>query len=209
MAWPKGEPVALRGARVALDPLSLDHERALQAVVREDDLWKSPYTVVPHPWEVRNYIESALRARDRGAVLPFAVRVIASGRIVGTGRFQFMVPYHRKLQIGSAWIAKSWQGKYVALEGALTGLAYAFEVLRAVRVEFVLDPENKASRRLVKRLGAKEEGLLRNHLTLPNGRVHDSIIFSIVDHEWPEVRSSIQHRLATLFPEPSANLLTA
>ena len=113
-----------------------------------------------------------------------------------------MIPRHRKLQIGSVWVARSWQGKYVAPEAALTSLTYAFEVLRTVRVEFILDPGNRASRKLLARLGASEEGVLRNHLIMPDGRVRDSIICSILEREWPAVKSSMQRRLAALFAEP-------
>jgi len=192
--WPKGEAVALSGPRVALDPLSLDHEEALRAVVMEGDLWKIPVTVVPHPDRVRQYIESALRARDRGTDLPWVMRVIATGQVVGTRRFQFMNPKHRKLQVGSMWIAKSWQRSFVASETGLITLTYAFEVLRVVRVEYIFDPNNQASRAGLEGVGVKEEGVLRNHLVMPDGRVRDSVICSLIDREWPAAKKFLQQR---------------
>ncbi len=199
-------PVTLEGQHVRLEPLSLEHEGPLIAAASDGELWKSTVTIVPSsPAKMIDYIQAALNGQAQGRELPFVIirksgpgvpPVKTSGEIVGTTRFYEIRPHDRAVAIGYTWLAKSAQRTVVNTESKLLMFAHAFENWRCNRVELITDVLNQQSRAAILRLGAKQEGVLRKHLILPSGRVRDSVIFSIIADEWPEVKARLMAKLA-------------
>lgn len=190
------DPVTLEGEHVRLEPLSLAHEAALVAAAADGELWNSIVTVVPTPETMAGYITAALDAQEQGRELPFAIRRKSTGRIVGTTRFYFIEREYRTAEIGYTWLAASVQRSEVNTESKLLLLTHAFEHWRCIRVALVTDILNQQSQRAILRLGAKQEGILRNHMLMPDGRYRDSVLFSIIESEWPEVKARLIARLA-------------
>ena len=198
-------PVTLEGKHVRLEPLSQAHEEALIAAASDGELWKSTVTIVPSsPAKMIDYIHAALNGQAQGRELPFVVirksgpgvpLVKTSGQVVGTTRFYEIRPNDRAVAIGYTWLSKSAQRTAVNSESKLLLLTHAFEHWRCNRVELITDVLNEQSRAAILRLGAKEEGVLRKHLILPSGRLRDSVIFSIIAEEWPEVRTRLTAKL--------------
>jgi RimJ/RimL family protein N-acetyltransferase len=141
------------------------------------------------------YIASALEAQAQGRELPFVIIRKSSSQVVGSTRFYDIDRDHRRVEIGYTWLAASAQRTVVNTEAKLLLLTYAFEVLRCIRVAFLTDVLNQQSRTAILRLGAKEEGVLRNHMIMPNGRYRDSLCFSIIETEWPEVKARLEAKL--------------
>ncbi len=199
-------PVTLEGQHVRLEPLLLEHEGALIAAASDGELWKSTVTIVPSsPAKMIDYIQAALNCQAQGKELPFVIirksgpgvpPVKTSGEIVGTTRFYEIRPHDRAVAIGYTWLAKSAQRTVVNTETKLLTLAHAFDNWRCNRVELITDVLNQQSRAAILRLGAKQEGILRKHLILPSGRIRDSVIFSIIAEEWPEVKARLMAKLA-------------
>ncbi|MGB2868110.1 MAG: GNAT family protein [Bacteroidota bacterium] len=146
---------------------------------------------------MRQYIETALSERDAGKSLPFITIEKNSGKAVGSSRYGNIALEHRRLEIGWTWIAPEWQRTAVNTEAKLLMLTHAFEQLHCIRVEFKTDSLNERSQKALKRIGAKEEGIFRNHMITPGGRIRHSVYFSITDAEWPEVKRSLEAKLAT------------
>jgi RimJ/RimL family protein N-acetyltransferase len=190
------KPVTLEGKRVRLSPLSLDHFDQLCAIGLDEDLWRVSRTVLRTPEDVHGYIESALADKDRGVSLPFATIDKNSGDVVGSTRFGNIERTHRRLEIGWTWIARKWQRSHVNTEAKFLMLEHAFEVLHCIRVEFKADSTNLRSRKAIVRIGAKEEGTLRNHMIAPGGRITHSVYYSILDSEWPEVRKNLSQKIS-------------
>jgi len=182
----------LKGDRVTLEPLSRDHVPALQDAVRDGELWTLWYATVPTPEAVAAYVDKALALREAGQAIPFAVRD-ASGAVVGSTRFGDIEAAHRRVQIGWTWYAKRVQRTGINTEAKALMLAHAFETLGCGRVEFRTHFMNHASRAAIARLGAKEEGVLRNHMRMPDGSWRDTVVFSVTDAEWPAVRNHLRH----------------
>jgi RimJ/RimL family protein N-acetyltransferase len=185
----------LKGRYVTLEPLSRDHVPALQDAVRDGELWRLWYTSIPDPEGMAAYVDKALALRDAGQAIPFAVRD-ASGAVVGSTRFGNIEAEHRRVQIGWTWYAKRAQRTGLNTEAKALLLAHAFEVIGCGRVEFFTHLMNHASRAAIARLGAKEEGVLRNHMRVPDGSWRDTVVFSIIDGEWPAVRAHLRHLMA-------------
>ncbi len=200
----KLDPVTLEGRYVRLVPLAREHLPALWEVAREPELWRLTMAQVRTEDDLRRYVESALAARDAGAALPFATTLAASGRVVGSTRFHAAEPQHRRVEIGWTWVGVPWQRTPVNTEAKLLMLTHAFETLGCLRVELKTDALNEKSRNAMLRMGAKEEGTLRKHQITDTGRVRDSVYFSVVDDEWPEVRRRLQEMLARPYPHPLA-----
>ena len=179
-------PVTLEGRQVRLEPLTLGHVAAFCEAGREWNLT---------PEKVREGIESALRRQADGTALPFATVATPSGIVVGGTRFLNIVPDHRRLEIGSTWIAQPWRRTAINTEAKFLMLEHAFERLGCIRVEFMADSLNEVSRKAILRLGAKEEGRFRNYILSPEGAPRDAIIYSIIDSEWPSVRARLQGML--------------
>lgn len=190
----KIEPVVLEGMRVRLEPLSMDHRDALVSAAGDGELWNLTVTVVPSAAGMPGYIRAALEAQALGRELPFAIVDKSAGRVVGSTRYRAIEPAHRRIEIGSTWLSASVQRTAVNTEAKRLLLAHAFEALRAIRVEFVTDVLNEKSRRAIERLGAKQDGILRNHMIMPGGRYRDSACYSIVEAEWPQVKKRLTGR---------------
>ena len=185
----------LAGPRVLLRPLEPQDADALVRAASDGRLWELPFTVVPSADTVAVYIANAIDGRDKGTVMPFATVLAETGEVIGSTRFWKIDPINRKLEIGSTWIAKAWQKSFVNTEAKFVMLRHAFEVLNCVRVQFTTDETNARSRAAILRLGAKQEGVVRHERIMPDGRKRNSVRFSIIDDEWPEVRSRLAERL--------------
>jgi len=198
----KVEPVALEGKHVRLEPLTLAHAQDLARAAADGELWKTDVTIIPKPDGMKDYIEAALKGLALGFELPFAiVRKTDSGpQVVGTTRFYEVFSNDRKAAIGYTWLGKSAQRTPVNTEAKLLLFTHAFETWKCVRIELITDVLNDQSRAAILRLGAKQEGILRKHLILPSGRVRDSVVFSIIDTEWSEVKASLLNRLRPSSP---------
>jgi N-acetyltransferase len=189
------DPVTFRGAHATLEPLAGEHEAGLRAAAADGELWRLWYTSVPSPDAVRSYIDAALAHRERDHAMPFAVRDNASGEIVGSTRYFNVVPEHRRLEIGHTWYAKRAQRTPINTECKRMLLAHAFERLQCIAVEFRTSWFNHASRRAIERLGAKQDGVLRNHQRHADGSFRDTVVFSILASEWPAVRRNLDFQL--------------
>lgn len=187
--------VILEGQQVRLEPLSPSHEEPLIAAAADGELWNSTVTIVPARANMAAYIASALEAQAQGREQPFVIIRKSTGQVVGSTRFYGIAWDDRRVDIGYTWLAAIAQRTAVNTEAKLLLLTHAFEHWRFVRVGFVTDVLNQQSRTAILRLGAKEEGVLRNHMVMPNGRYRDSICFSIIESEWPEIKARLEARL--------------
>lgn len=187
--------VTLRGSLITLRPLQRTDASALVAAAADGELWALPFTVVPSASTVDDYVEVALRGQAAGTVLPFAVTLTNDQTVIGSTRFWKIDREHRKLEIGHTWYAQAWQRTAANTECKLLMLQYAFEQLECVRVQFTTDVLNHRSRNAILRLGAIEEGVIRNERIMPNGRRRTSVRFSIIEDEWPEVCLRLARRL--------------
>ena len=191
------EPVTLAGRCIRLEPLSIErHHADLAAVGLEDAIWRfNPSQVVRTPGDMRAYIESAIQQQTAGISLPFATIEQASGRAIGSSRFANFDHPNRRVEIGYTWIAPSWQRTAVNTEAKYLMLRHAFETWGCIRVEFKTDSLNEKSRNALKRIGAVEEGIFRNHMITHSGRYRHSVYFSITDSEWPDVKIRLEDKL--------------
>jgi len=187
-------PITLEGQHVRLEPLTMAHEEALVEAAADGELWNSKVTVVPTRDTMRDYIEAAFKGQALHQELPFVIVRKATGTVVGTTRFYYMKPAERQVSIGYTWLAASAQRSPVNTEAKLLLLTHAFEQWDCVRVELLTDVLNSQSRAAILRLGAKEEGILRHHMIMPNGRIRDSVIYSIINDEWPDVKARLSAR---------------
>ena len=194
------EPVILDGGWVRLEPLSTEHLAPLIDVGLDPELWRWTAGVVRTPRGMEDYIRTALAEQVQGISLPFATVHKASGRTVGGTRFGNIDRTNRRVEIGWTWIGRSWQRTAVNTEAKYLMLRHAFEVWDCLRVEFKTDRLNEQSRRALLGIGAKEEGMLRSHMITATGRVRDSVYFSIIAAEWPEVRARLEEKLRVQKP---------
>lgn len=184
--------VILEGCRVRLLPMTMEHHAALCAVGLGEDLWRWTPAPVETPEDMRLYIQAALECQAAGSALPYVTVERESGTIVGSTRFGNIDRANRRVEIGWTWVSPLWQRSFVNTEAKYLMLKHAFEVMRCIRVEFKTDSLNQLSRAALLRLGAKEEGTLRNHMITATGRYRHSVYFSIIDSEWPDVKRSIE-----------------
>jgi RimJ/RimL family protein N-acetyltransferase len=189
------EPVTLKGEHATLEPLEAKHEAALRDAAADGELWRLWYTSVAPPDQIGDYIARALDMRERLGAMPFAVRHNTTGNVVGCTRYFNVDAANRRLEIGHTWYSKSVQRTAVNTECKLLLLTHAFEVLGCIAVEFRTHWFNHASRVAIERLGAKQDGVLRNHQLLPDGSRRDTVVFSIIDGEWPAVRRHLKFLL--------------
>lgn len=190
--WVK--PVTLAGQHVRLEPLALEHVETLGVAATDGDLWKLWYTAVPSPDKAQTYVETALAQRELGKAMAFVVKD-AQGAVVGSTRYGNIDADNRRVEIGWTWYAASVQRTALNTEAKLLLLAHAFETLGAIAVEFRTSWFNHRSRNAIARLGAKQDGVLRNHMIMPDGTRRDTVVFSIIDSEWPAVRKHLQYKL--------------
>ncbi len=190
------EPVTLEGRYVRLEPLSLDHHAALSAVGLDPELWHWTTSTVRTPEDMRAYIEEALSGQAGGQALPFATVARESGQVIGSTRFGNIERVHRRVEIGWTWIAPPWQRTPINTEAKYLMLRHAFETWGCVRVELKTDSLNERSRQAILRIGAKEEGTLRNHMITETGRLRHTVYYSIIDAEWPHVKARLEYLLS-------------
>jgi RimJ/RimL family protein N-acetyltransferase len=189
-------PVTLVGNFVRLEPLTESHVPGLALVGCDDRIWRlMRYGLVHSEQDMRQWVHHLLEARQAGTDLPFAVIQLASGRIVGATRYMEIHPEHRGLEIGGTWYGLEFQRTVVNTECKYLLLQYAFEVLGCIRVQFKADLRNERSWRAIERIGAKREGILRNHLILPDGVIRDSVYYSIIASEWSGVKKRLKEML--------------
>ena len=192
------EPVTLEGRHVRLEPLSLErHGAGLLEIALDPELWRWTVAKIETPGELHRYVERALQDQAEGRALPFATVERAGGRIVGSTRFMAIAVPHRRVEIGSTWIARPWQRTAINTEAKYLMLRHAFETWGCLRVEFKTDVRNQRSRRALLRLGCVEEGTYRKHLITERGTVRDSVYYSVVDDEWPAVKARLEGLLGS------------
>jgi RimJ/RimL family protein N-acetyltransferase len=189
------QPATLRGQYATLEPLELQHHDALLAAAADGELWRLWYTSVPAPEATRAYLETALDMRERLGAMPFVVRQQPDGVVVGTTRYFNVDEQNQRLEIGSTWYARRAQRTAINTECKLLLLTHAFEQLKAIAVEFRTHWLNLASRKAIARLGAKQDGVLRNHQRLADGSYRDTVVFSIIDSEWLAVKQHLRFLL--------------
>ena len=182
------EPVVLQGRYATLEPLARQHTLDLQRAAADGKLWQLWYTSVPAPQATEGYVDAALRMREDLGAMPFVVRDNAAGDIVGCTRYFNVDATNRRLEIGHTWYAEHTQRTAINTECKLLLLTHAFEKLRCIAVEFRTHWFNQASRAAIARLGAKQDGILRNHQISADGSYRDTVIFSIIESEWPAVK---------------------
>ena len=185
------DPVVLSGTTVRLEPLSLTHVDPLSAVGLDAELWKWIPVPVTTPGEMRTYVELALDEQRRGVSLPFAIVAAMTGDVIGCTRYGNIERAHRRLEIGWTWVTSSHQRTRANSEAKLLLLTHAFEVLGANRVELKTDALNTKSRNAIGRIGGVQEGIFRQHLITASGRVRDTVYFSIIKAEWPDVKAGL------------------
>lgn len=185
----------LLGPRIRLRPLQADDGPALLKAASDGELWRLPFTVVPSASTVQSYLAEALAGREAGTVMPFATELVDSGEVIGTTRFWKIHRRHRKLEIGATWLAARWQRSFANTEAKYLMLRHAFEVMHCVRVQLTTDEINHRSRAAIARLGAVQEGIVRHERIMPDGRKRNSVRFSIIDDEWPQVQQALRQRL--------------
>ena len=193
-------PTRLHDEHVVLEPLGLDHVPALEAAAADGELWNLWFTSVPPPGHARDYVEKALQGQASGLMLPFAVRETSSGEIVGTTRYYDFVAELPRVAIGYTWYAKRWQKSHVNTACKRLLLQHAFESLDCAAVEIHTDSRNLDSQRAIERLGARREGVLRAHKRRPDGSLRDTVCFSVIASEWPDVDRWLDMRLHRLAP---------
>ena len=187
--------VELESENITLTPLTMAHADALVNAAMDGELWKLWFTSVPNAETISDYIATALEQRDKGLSLPFVVIDKASGEVIGSTRFCNADPINQRLEIGYTWYSKTYQKTSCNTECKLLMLNHAFETLDAIAVEFRTSWHNQASRTAIARLGAKQDGVLRNHQKMPNGGYRDTVVFSIINSEWLSVKESLTFKL--------------
>ena len=189
------EPITLTGLRVVLEPLSLEHLDGMINAVKDGELWKLWFTSIPAPEKAEAYIKTALEMRKNAGAMPFIVRERESNKIIGSTRYFNVDEGNQRLEIGYTWYSESYQRTAANSECKYLLLSHAFEKLEAIAVEFRTHWHNQKSRAAIARLGAKQDGVLRNHQKNADGGYRDTVVFSIINLEWPAVRQSLMFKL--------------
>jgi len=185
----------LQNEHVRLEPLRRAHSGELALAVEDGELWRTWYTSVPAPEQMAAFVERRLAQRRTGEILTWTIVLTATGRVVGTTAFLHIDAHSPRVEIGGTWLAASVQGTGVNAAAKLLLLERAFTHLGCIAVEFRTHSRNLRSRAAIERLGAKRDGVLRNHIVLPNGTIRDTVVYSVIDAEWPAVRLGLQERL--------------
>jgi RimJ/RimL family protein N-acetyltransferase len=188
-------PVTLEGPSLRLEPLTAAHHGPFCAVALDDELWRWIPTPVRTPDEMAAYIAFALGEQALGAALPFAVVEKSSGRVIGSTRYGAIEPTHHRVEIGWTWLARPWHRTAANTEAKYLLLRHAFETLGCIRVELKTDALNERSRAAIRRIGAREEGILRSHMITASGRIRDTVYHGIIADEWPAVQAALEAKL--------------
>jgi RimJ/RimL family protein N-acetyltransferase len=189
------KPSQLEGHGVRLEPLSLQHEAWLKAAAQDGQLWELFFTSVPEPEKTRKYIEDALKGQERGDMLPWAVRDLKSGEIVGSTRYHDILAVSDRVEIGYTWYAARCQRSHVNTACKLLLFSYAFEEIHCKVVGLRTDNFNFRSQRAIEALGAKKDGVIRHHQPRRDGSIRDTVMYSVLEAEWPAVKKHLQLRL--------------
>ena len=189
------EPVVLTGRFIRLEPLTLAHHDGMCEVGLDEDLWRWIPTQVHSREDMLKYIQTALQWQSDGSALPFANIDLASNRLAGCTRYMNIDKVNHHVEIGATWVARPWQRTAVNTEAKYLMMRHAFETLGCLRVELKTDELNARSRAAILRLGAKEEGVFRNHVICDTGRIRNSAWYSVIDSEWPAVKASLEEKL--------------
>ena len=189
------EPVTLTDRGVTLLPMALEHETGLQSAAADGELWNIRVTSVPAPHETRQYIEQALAMREMGNRFPFVVLETATRKVLGSSSYHDIVPGIKRLEIGYTWYAKSVQRSHVNTTCKLLLMTHAFETLGCHVVGWRTDNFNFASQAAIERLGAKKDGVIRGHALRRDGTIRDTVMYSLLAGEWPEVKAQLLHSL--------------
>ena len=192
----KFEKVVLEGNIVRLEPLSESHSEELCSAIYDGELWNLYVTLVPHPKNIDSFLSQANSNYEAGDGLAFAIIENSTNRVVGSTRYMKANLANKRLEIGFTFLGKTWQKTKINTEAKYLLLTHAFETLALNRVELITDYLNSTSRNAILRLGAKEEGILRSHMVMPNGRIRDSVLYSIVKHEWSGIKQHLEAKLA-------------
>jgi N-acetyltransferase len=189
------EPITLTGTGVILEPLALEHLNGIKEAVKDGELWKLWFTHVPSPETAESAIKTALELLEDKGWMPFVVREKGTGKIIGSTRYCNVDEVNQRVEIGYTWYSQSYQRTAVNTECKYLLLSHAFEKLDAIAVEFRTHWHNHKSRAAIARLGAKQDGVLRNHQKSADGLYRDTVVFSIINHEWPVVKKSLLSKL--------------
>lgn len=179
-----------------------EHADALVAATADGDLPSLMVTIVPGPANVAEYLQLAFDDRDKGLAVPFVTTLKDTGEIIGSTRFFKIDKLNHTAEIGHTWISGSWQRSFVNTEAKYLMLRYGFEVANWMRVQICTDELNARSRAAILRLGAKQEGILRKERIVPGGRIRTTVVFSVIDDEWPEIRAGLEKKLRDGGVEP-------
>lgn len=191
------QPVTLTGKIVRLEPLSEAHVADLAQVGMDENIWRFMlYGDIRTEEDLRGWVRDILGRQKRGTDLPFTVIYLETGKAIGCTRYIDIHPEHRNLEIGGTWYGASYRGTRVNTEAKYLLLRHAFEPLGCIRVQLKTDLRNLQSQRAIERIGAQKEGILRNHMILQDGTVRSSVYYSILEHEWPDVKARLEVRLA-------------
>jgi RimJ/RimL family protein N-acetyltransferase len=190
--------VTLEGCGVRLEPLGRGHEDALRQAAADGELWKLHFTSVPEPENTLAYIDEALADRDKGARVPWVVRELAGGRIVGSTSYHDIIPAARRVEIGYTWYARSWQRTFLNTACKLRLLEHAFDTLGCAVVGWRTDNLNLRSQAAIERLGARKDGVIRRQSRRRDGTLRDTVMYSVTDDEW---RGAIRERLMGFLAE--------
>lgn len=193
MSWV--EPITLKGQHVTLVPLATEHQEDLIKAVCDGNLFELWYTPIPSPDKMQLEIERRLKLLEQGAMISFAVISNELNRVVGLTSYMQIDALNHRLEIGSTWYAKSVQRSALNTECKYLLLQHAFETLKCIAVEFRTSVFNHQSRSAIERLGAKQDGILRNHARHKNGTLRDTVVYSIIFSEWPVVKSHLRFQL--------------
>jgi len=192
-------PITLEGVQVRLEPLAKTHLAGLADVGLDEELWRWIPTAVRTREEMAAYIETALSEQNHGVSLPYAIVEKATGRTIGSTRYGNIDRTHHRVEIGWTWVARDWQRTAVNTEAKYLLLKHAFETLGCMRVELKTDSLNERSRAAILRIGAREEGIFRNHIITASGRIRHTVYFSIIDSEWAAVKTRLEAKLPSHF----------
>jgi len=195
-AEPALQPVVLQGSIVRLEPMGTEHIDALCAVGLEPELWRWTTVLLRTRADMEAYVQQALEGRAQGTALPFVTVLQAQNRVIGSTRFANFDAANKRAEIGWTWVTPAFQRSGANVEAKLLMLTHAFETVGLNRVEFKTDALNEKSRRALHGIGAREEGILRQHMVVWDGRLRDSVYFSVIGPEWPAVKERLRQRLA-------------
>ena len=193
MIHPK--PAVLEGHGVRLEPLSREHEKGLVEAAKDGSLWELWFTSVPEPEQVHSYISGALAGQERGEMLPWAVRDLKSGHIIGSTRYHDIIAQADRVEIGYTWYAKRFQRTHINTACKLLLFEFGFEKLNCKVIGLRTDNFNFKSQRAIEALGAKRDGVIRHHWPRRDGTIRDTVMYSVLATEWPDVKRHLQFRL--------------